>query len=264
MTNPNDPHDADFRATLPADLQSLDRELSGLRIEERPSFQPELESELARAWESQQAEARPAGRSWKRTLLAASLAGLMIAGVSVPSARAAVYQLVRTVAQEALPNLFAPEPEPEVELQEILVQEPALVLSEPLDELVVTPADVAEEAEESPSQLSMIPEVAITMPGLLSRQEATRIVESKYPQHLQEAGIEGAVKLWFWVDEFGRAENVHVQRSSLNLELDRAAQEAARELSFRPATRNGVPVGTWVELTFHFFAGSGTGIIGSG
>ncbi len=44
MTKPNDPLDADFRGTLPADLQSLDRELSGIRIEERPSFGPELEA----------------------------------------------------------------------------------------------------------------------------------------------------------------------------------------------------------------------------
>jgi len=259
MTNPNDPPDQDFRATLPADLQALDRELSRLRIEERPSFQPELERELARAWAARQAQGPPARRPWKRILLAASLAGLMIAGVSVPSARAAVFQLVQMVAQEALPGLFAPEPEPEVELQEILVQEP-----EPMMEVVVAPADVSdEEVEAPPPELSTLPNVTSTLPALISRQEATRIVESKYPKHLQEAGIEGAVTLRFWVDEFGVPNSISYE-SSMNRELDQAAAEAARELRFRPATYNGNPVGTWVEVTIHFFAISGAGVIGSG
>ena len=196
MTNPNDPHGADFRATLPADLQALDRELSAVRIEERPSFQPELERELALAWKEQQAKGPVGERSWRRILIAASLAGLMIAGVSVPSARAAVFQLVQTVAQEALPNLFAPPPEPEVELEGILVEEPEPLLSEVSAEMVVTPADVSDEVESDASEVSILPDVTPpTFPALLSREEATRIVESKYPKHLQDAGIEGAVTL---------------------------------------------------------------------
>ncbi|MGD2121927.1 MAG: energy transducer TonB [Gemmatimonadota bacterium] len=258
MTNTHGPHDADFRATLPPDLQALDKELSGVRIEERPSFQPELERELARAWKSQQAEGPTKQRTWKRTLLAASLAGLMIAGVSVPSARASVFQLIQTVAQEALPGLFAPEPEPEIELQGITVQEP-----EAVTELVVTPADISDDAPAPASELSTLPEIPVTLPALLSRQEATRIVESKYPQELKEAGIEGAVTLQFWVDGSGVPNNIQYQKSSGNRELDFAAAEAAQELRFRPATYNGAPVGTWVEVTIHFFAISGAGIIGS-
>ena len=38
---------------------------------------------------------------------------------------------------------------------------------------------------------------------------------------------------------------------------------AAREIQFRPATRNEVAVGTGVEVDVHFFALSGLGIIGS-
>jgi protein TonB len=265
MTNPNDPPDADFRATLPADLQAFDRELSGVRIEERPSFRPELERELARAWQTQQAKGPRDRRSWKRPLLAASLAGLMIAGISVPSARAAVFHLVQTVAQEALPALFAPEPEPEVELQEVLVPEPAPPEPETVEDMVVAPADVSEEVEEPTLEISTIPEVTPpTLPALLSREEATRIVESKYPKRLQEAGIEGAVTLQFWIDEFGVPSSIHPSQSSMNPELDAAAVEAAREIRFRPATRNGVPVGTWVEITFQFYATTGAGIIGSG
>jgi len=263
MTNPNDPHDADFRATLPVDLQSLDRELSGIRIEERPSFGPELEGELIRGWRTRERTGSRASRIRIRTLMAAGLVGLMIAGVSVPSARAAVLQFVRTVAEEAFPAFFAPEPEPEFQLPEIEVQEPAPVAPEPRTGVVVSPANASDEVETSNLYLSTIPVVEITFPELISRQEAADMIASHYPLELQQAGVEGAVNLVFWVDGQGIPGNIQVRASSGNRQLDYQAMLAARELQFRPATRNGVGVGTWVEVRVHFFALTGAGIIGS-
>ena len=89
------------------------------------------------------------------------------------------------------------------------------------------------------------------------------MIASHYPLDLQEAGVEGAVKLLFWVDTQGTPENIQTSESSGNQRLDYAAMQAARELRFRPATRNGVAVGTWVEVEFYFFALTGAGIIGS-
>jgi TonB family protein len=263
MTKPNDTQEGDFRATLPADLQDLDRELSGIRIEERPSFGPELEGELSRAWKARQASRPEARPSWKRALLAAGLAGLMIAGVSVPSARAAVFQLVRTVAEEAFPSLFAPEQEAEVLLPEIEVQEPAPIPEESPAAVVVSPADVSEEVETSQPVFQTIPEVVTTLPEIVSRPEAARIIAEFYPVELREAGVEGSVKLLFWVNEEGSAESVQWSGGSGNLDLQGAATRAVREIQFRPATRNGVPVGTWVEVDVHFFAITGAGMIGT-
>jgi len=263
MTNPNDPHDADFRATLPVELQALDGELSGIRIEERPSFGPELEGELIRSWRIRASTGSRASRPWVRILMAAGLAGLMIAGVSVPSARAAVFQLVRTVAEEVFPAFFAPESEAGLQLPEIEVPEPTPVAPQPRTEVVVSPADVSREIETSMPDLPTLPVVEITFPEIVSRQEAIHMVASHYPLDLQEAGIEGAVKLLFWVDTQGTPENIQTRESSGNQRLDYAAMQAARELRFRPATRNGVAVGTWVEVDFHFFALTGAGIIGS-
>ncbi len=187
MKNPNDPHDSDFRGTLPADLQALDRELSGIRIEERPSFAPELEAELARVWRDRSNSRPPASRPWVRTLLAAGFAGIMIAGVSVPAARAAVIQLVRSVAQEAFPSLFSAEAEAELQLPEIQVQQPAGA-PEPGSEVVVSPADASEAVGTPQPDLPTLPEVVITFPQLLSRQEAARIIASYYPLELQRRG----------------------------------------------------------------------------
>ena len=88
------------------------------------------------------------------------------------------------------------------------------------------------------------------------------MIASHYPIELQEAGVEGGVRLQFWVNESGTPESIQVREGSGNRQLDYAALLAARDLKFRPATRNGVPVGTWVEVNVHFFALSGAGIIG--
>jgi TonB family protein len=264
MTNPNDPQNADFRATLPADLQELDRELSGIRIEERPSFGPELHGELTKAWRDRPTSGFAGKRPWRRNLLAACLAGLMIAGVSVPGARAAVVTLVRTVAEEVFPDIFSdPEPEEPV-LPEIIVEEaPVAPPEQPRTEVVVTPMDASNEIEEPEPDLMILPEVIVTFPEILDRQEATRIIQAKYPQELRDEGVEGTIKLRFWVNPEGWPESIQKDGTSGDTRLDYQAMLATREIRFRPATRNGAPVGTWVEMEIHFFAITGDGIIGS-
>ena len=121
MTNPKDLHDADFRGTLPADLQALDRELSEIRIEERPSFGPELEGELTEAWRGRVRPGARAPRPWLRTLMAAGIAALLITGVSVPSARAAVVGFF----EDILTVVFSHEAETTVQLPEVQAEEPA-------------------------------------------------------------------------------------------------------------------------------------------
>jgi len=261
MSTSNRSPDADFRESLPEELRELDRELSTIRIEERPSFAPELKRELARSWQARGGARAPRARPWARILIAASVATLMIAGVSVPSARAAIYQIVRTVASEAFPGLIPPEPE--VRLPEIEVQEAPPVVEESRTDLVVSPVNVSDETPDAEPDLPTIPAVEITLPRLVSRKEATEIVAAHYPEELQEKGVEGSVKLLFWVGTHGSPENIQMRESSGDPRLDYAAMRAARGFQFIPATRNGVAVGTWVEVEVHFFAFSGVGIIGS-
>jgi TonB family protein len=193
--------------------------------------------------------------------MAAGLVGLMIAGVSVPSARAAVFEFVRTVAAEVLPDLFPLEPEPRLPEIEALV--PVPVSPEPRTEVVVvSPVGSHEEVEAPNPDLPTISHVETTFPEIISQREAAAMIASRYPRELQEAGVEGSVKLQFWVGEEGALENIQIREGSGSQQLDYVAMRSARELKFRPATRNGVPVGTWVEVNIHFFALAGTGIIG--
>ena len=263
MTKPNDPRDADFRATLPADLQALDKELSEIRIEERPSFGPELEGELAQAWRTRARAGHRISGPWVRNLMAAGIAGLLITGVSVPSARAAVVNFVQAVAEDVLPGLFSPEAEPVAELPVVEVPEPPPPAPEPRTEMVVTPMDASDEVVTSTPDMPTIPRVEMTFPEIVSRQTAAEIIASHYPVELQRAGVEGTVKLLFWIDGQGVPENIQKSLSSGNSELDYSAMRAVRDLRFKPATRNGMGVGTWVEVSIHFFALTGAGIIGS-
>jgi protein TonB len=65
----------------------------------------------------------------------------------------------------------------------------------------------------------------------------------------------------FWVDTQGVPENVQMREGSGYRSLNYAAMRAARELRFEPATRDGEPVGTWVEFVIHFVPGSGGGFM---
>jgi TonB family protein len=242
---------ADFSAALPLDLQELDRELSEIRIEERPSFAPELEGELLREWQAGPVREKRSLWPGMRILAAACMACIMVAGLAVPSARASVARLVRTVLEEAAPSLFLEAPE--TVLPQILVVEPAEVA--PSSEATAT-AEVSPPAldlEEQPLvDVNDLPTVESSYPEIMFREEAENIIASYYPIALQRAGVGGAVRLMLWVDVEGRVDNIQMREGSGYRSLNRAAMTAARELRFRPATRAGSEVGTWVEFTVNF------------
>jgi TonB family protein len=254
MSQINDPRGAGFRAALPADLQDLDRELSAIRVEERSSFGPELEAELTRAWRARQAGRLEGPRPWARVLLAAGLAGLMIASLAVPSARASVWDVVRTILEEVAPSLLPAPTQPEP--PETQVPEPGLLPAGTSTGMLLTPREVSDEAVAEDPDDSFTPVREITFPRILGAPEAERIIESHYPMALQRAGVGGTVRLMFWVDSLGVPENIQVREGSGFRSLDYAAMMAARDLLFQPATRDNVPVGTWVEFVIHFVPGS--------
>lgn len=251
MTNRRGSYDADISADLPPDLRKLDRELAAIRIEERPSFAPELEGELLGIWQrSPDTSGKKPGRGI-RVLMAACMACVMVASLSVPSARAAVARLVRTVMEEAAPTLFAPVAEPE--LPEILVAEPSEVTSaaEATARTEVSPPTLDLE-EQPPGAGNDLPEVEFSYPEIMYRQEAEALIASYYPVALQRAGVGGAVRLMLWVAADGTVENVQMRKGSGYRSLNLAAMKAARELRFDPATRAGISVGTYVEFTVNF------------
>lgn len=68
-----------------------------------------------------------------------------------------------------------------------------------------------------------------------------------YPEGLAEAGVEGLVELWLYVDERGEVERVRVFRSSGHEALDRAARRIVEEREYLPAMHLDRPVAVWVR-----------------
>lgn len=243
MTDPND-----SGLDLPPELALLDRELSSITIEERPSFGPELEAELEREWALPEAERRfrPAHA------IAAALGALMIAGLSAPQARASIARLLNLVD------------EPETDAIQVVV--PARPIPIPL-------VFVGGNREEAPAidgvvtleRADVVPGVPLlnaarptpldaVFPELLNRDEYERSIAERYPPEFREAGVGGTVQMHMWVNLRGGVDFVQVGVTSGIEALDRFAVEVAGDLRFAPARRAGMNLGAWVDLPFVFEA----------
>lgn len=234
---------------VPPELESLHRELARLRIQERPSFAPELEAELRAAWREACRRGGLRRRTFrKRALWVAGFGALVVAAVAVPSARAAVIRTASSLFQGAAAVVRASPspPRPSGPWETPRVPTPSLA------------GGFAGSPSPDPDRVSgkgsVLQPPRYSFPELADPEEARTIIASHYPEALQKAGIGGAVTLWFWLTPEGRPENIQVRRGSGYQSLDDAAMLALRKLRFRAATRNGAPVGTWVEFTVRFEA----------
>jgi len=79
-----------------------------------------------------------------------------------------------------------------------------------------------------------------------------RAIRPVYPLGARRRGEEGTVVLDVRVAADGRAVGVTLIRSSGFPELDRAAERAAAQARFNPATRGGRPVESAARLTLVF------------
>jgi TonB family protein len=232
---------------LPESLERLDAELSSIWHEERPSFAPELEAELAREWRT----LRGRSRRPVREPLAAGLAALLLVGMGVPSARAALVRFAEALG--VVQPRMAPAP-PAGEPAPMMLPAPedgAPPAEEyPTGALVVGPRGL--EAPTSPSLDLPAPGAMASVPELLDRGWVEAVIRRHYPMSLQRAGIGGVVGVLLWVDSAGSVDFVNLGSSSGVPDLDRAALQIAPSLRFEPARRGGRAVGTWVEFDVRF------------
>jgi protein TonB len=169
---------------------------------------------------------------------------------------------------EALPDLPLPPPEPlpepKVEPAPVPAPEPPPVPSPP------PPAPVAQAPRPAPQPAAATPPQTIPPPllpcvesdraagdgGAAGRLDAQpsldRAIRPVYPLGARRRGEEGTVVLDVRVAADGRADGVTLVRSSGFPELDRAAERAAAQARFNPATRGGHPVESAARLTLVF------------
>lgn len=96
------------------------------------------------------------------------------------------------------------------------------------------------------------PAGATAASGTTSRPSALYNPPPSYPNESKRANEEGAVLLSVQVNAAGRADTITVSKSSGFQRLDRAASEAIRRWKFKPATRNGEPIATIVDVPIVF------------
>lgn len=247
MTEPDTPSPL---SGLPPDLAELDAELTRFAASERPSFAPELESELSTLWSHSPAE--PRRPPLRRRLAAVTLAGLVVTAVVLPPARASVAQGMGRLLDSFRgppPTLFVTTEAPTAPWTPDPVPARLGRASRP-----PTPPPPTEVVE-SPSELPAFLPIRISYPTLIDEDAGRRLIQEHYPADLQRGGIGGTVRLLFWVGEDGTVDQLSVKESSGVDALDRAALEGAASLRFHPATRSGNPVGTWVEFDLVFTPG---------
>ena len=229
---------------LPPELAALDKELLSVRYEERPSFGPELEAELAKAWKEMPLQSAPPVR---RRWAAAAVVALLAVGLSVPQARASLVRLVQTLQGDTA-EASSPVPEQPGEVPVIEVETPDVELEEEAPARPVIPSEPPANPEAVDRYLG--PEA--TFPEIVDRPGVERLVRDYYPMDLQRAGVGGTVRVLLWVDSAGSVDFVNLGQGSGVPGLDRAALQVAPSLRFIPAQRRGEPVGTWVEFDITF------------
>jgi TonB family protein len=137
-------------------------------------------------------------------------------------------------ATEPAPAEPAPEPAS-------VAPEPVAALPRPAEPVAAPRAPSVREGE----LVALGP--GVTPPVLVS------VEKPAYPPLARRTKVEGTVVLALLVDENGRVVDVRVERGvSLNVGINEAAVAAARTARYRPATKDGVRVKTWHQLTIPF------------
>ena len=91
-------------------------------------------------------------------------------------------------------------------------------------------------------------------PELKNRSEVQRALVRFYPPLLRDAGIGGAVLVWFFIDETGKVQKYQIKESSGHKSLDEAALKVADIMQFTPALNRDKKVPVWVALPIDFRA----------
>lgn len=86
---------------------------------------------------------------------------------------------------------------------------------------------------------------------LEERPQAIARMDPAYPNAMRKARVEGTVTVTLVVDESGHVEDARVEKSS-HPDFEKPALDAIRKWRFRPGTKEGQPVRTYLMQSFRF------------
>jgi len=89
-------------------------------------------------------------------------------------------------------------------------------------------------------------------PKLKNPGEIQKLLQRLYPSQLREAGIEGTVVLWIYIDENGGVQKTQVQKTSGYDAMDKAAMGTADKMKFSPAKNRDKKTPVWVAQAITF------------
>lgn len=116
-----------------------------------------------------------------------------------------------------------------------------------IDDVLLPPPPTAARPDDRPS---FIPhDVA---PKLKNVSEIQTLLQRSYPAQLREAGVEGTVVLWIYVDEAGQVQRPRVKTSSGHAPMDDAAISVAGRMQFTPAMNRDKKTPVWVSQAITF------------
>jgi TonB family protein len=89
-------------------------------------------------------------------------------------------------------------------------------------------------------------------PQIQNVPEVQRAMIEAYPPLLRDAGIDGTVRVYFYVDATGRVGDTRIDQSSGHAALDEAALSVAGVYRFSPALNRDRPTPVWVSFPITF------------
>jgi len=172
------------------------------------------------------------------------------------------------IDQEQSRAPLEPEPRPELELPELPpeILKPPLPIPEINPEIKLSKVKV-ETRIESDFKLEPLPQAPVTLVPTLARPDFYRVgevdreplsttrMEPIYPFLARRRGIEGSVKIRFFVTRQGRVEGLKIIKAEPTGYFEKAVQETVKNWRFQPGMLNGAKVKTLAETTIVFKLG---------
>ncbi|MFW5951249.1 MAG: M56 family metallopeptidase [Gemmatimonadota bacterium] len=93
---------------------------------------------------------------------------------------------------------------------------------------------------------------------LTNPAEVREALARVYPPLLRDAGIEGTVELWAFIDKTGRVTRTMIAQSSGREALDQAALRVVDVMKFTPAYNREEAVAAWTKVPVEFSAAGGS------